>query len=70
MSYNTYFWGMHMMWWLFWLIVLFWLFITPYDLPMRRGKKETPLDILKRRFAEGQIAADEYDKNKKILLNS
>lgn len=37
--------------------------------PMRktRIKKDSPLDILQKRFASGEISKDEYFENKKIL---
>lgn len=30
-------------------------------------KRETPFEILKRRFAEGEISEDEYEARKKVL---
>lgn len=61
------FWGMHVLWWLFWAILLFWIFATPYDVPGQRKRKDSPLDILKKRFASGEISKDEYDEGKRIL---
>jgi putative membrane protein len=69
MFYSGYFWGMNLIWWLLWLIMLFWIFATPYDIPGQRGKKDSPLDILKKRFASGQITNEEYQEKKKILEN-
>jgi putative membrane protein len=68
MFYNNYnFWGMHFMWWFIWMILLFWIFLTPYDIPGQRTKKGTPLDILKKRFASGQITKEQYHEHKSIL---
>ena len=54
MLYDGYhFWGMHLGWWLIWGIMLFWIFAIPYDIPGQRRKKDSPLDILKKRFASG-----------------
>ncbi|ADY52323.1 Protein of unknown function DUF2078, membrane [Pseudopedobacter saltans DSM 12145] len=64
---NYYFFGMNLIWWFVWLILLFWIFVTPYDIPGQRTKKDTPLDILKKRFAAGQINKEEFQENKKIL---
>lgn len=67
MHYDSYFWGMHLIWWLIWFGLLFWIFATPYDVPGQRKKKDTPLDILKKRFASGEITKEEYEESKKIL---
>ena len=68
MYYDDYhFWGMHLVWWFVWVVFLFWIFVTPYDIPGQRTKKDTPLDILKKRFAAGQIDKEEYLEKKKIL---
>jgi len=68
MMYEGYhFWGMHLVWWFIWFLFIFWIFATPYDIPGRRMNKESPLDILKRRFAAGEITKEEYEERKKIL---
>lgn len=63
------FWGMHLIWWFIWLIFLFWIFATPYNIPFQQKKMESPLDILQKRFASGQITYEEYQEKKKILEN-
>ncbi|QEM07132.1 SHOCT domain-containing protein [Mucilaginibacter rubeus] len=67
MYYNGNFWGMHLIWWFIWLILLFWIFATPYDIPGQRKKKDSPLDILKKRFASGEITKEEYLEKKEII---
>ncbi len=67
MFYNNYFWGMHFVWWLVWILLLFWIFAVPYRIPGQRMKKDSPLDILKKRFASGEITNEEYLEKKKIL---
>ncbi|MET4081780.1 putative membrane protein [Pedobacter sp. UYP30] len=64
------FWGMHLLWWLFWIIMLVWIFATPWDIPGQRTRKDTPLDILKKRLARGEIQKEEYEENKKIIEQS
>lgn len=59
--------GMHMIWWFFWIIILIWIFATPYDLPGQRRNRDTALDILKKRFAKGEITKEEFDEKKKFL---
>lgn len=67
MFYSNYYWGMHFVWWLVWVSLLFWIFVTPYDIPGQRRKKDSPLDTLKQRFAAGQLTNEEYQQKKKIL---
>jgi putative membrane protein len=59
--------GMNLIWWFVWIVMLFWIFATPYDIPGQRKKKDSPLDILRQRFASGQIITTEYNEKKKIL---
>lgn len=61
------FWGMHLLWWLFWVIMIIWIFVTPYDIPGQRTRNETPLSILKKRFAKGEITKAEFEEKKKFL---
>ncbi|RXG11638.1 putative membrane protein [Leeuwenhoekiella aestuarii] len=58
---------MHVIWWFIWGILLLWMFATPYEIPGQFTRKETPLDILKRRFAYGEINMTEYKKLKEHL---
>jgi len=67
MYYNTNYWGMHFIWWLIWIIVLFWIFALPYNIPGQRMRKDSALDILQKRFALGEITIEEYQSKKKIL---
>ena len=59
--------GMHFIWWIIWLILLIWIFYVHYDIPYQRAKKDDPLSILKKRFANGEITKEEYEESKKIL---
>ena len=68
--YDGHFWGMHWVWWIFWILVMIWIFATPWDIPGQRIKKDTPLDILKKRFARSEISEEEYKEKKKILLQN
>ncbi len=64
-NYNA--WGMHFIWWFIWGILLFWIFATPYSIPGQRSKKDSPFDILKKRYASGSITTEDYNERKKIL---
>jgi putative membrane protein len=59
--------GMHLIWWFIWLVFIFWIFATPYDIPGQRKKNNSPLDILKKRFASGQITKEDYQEHRAIL---
>jgi putative membrane protein len=58
---------MSLIWWILWVILLFWIFATPYNIPGQRTKKDTPLEVLKKRFASGQIDDEEYLTKKKLF---
>ena len=60
-------WGMHLVWWFVWVSLIFWIFATPYDIPGQRNRKDSPLDILQKRFAAGHINSEEYHEKKRIL---
>lgn len=60
------FWGMHLFWWLFWIVlfVAFFSLLTPVP---RRRVRETPLEVLQRRYAAGEISTAEYEERKTRL---
>ena len=61
------FWGMHVFWWLFWIAVVVVLFL-PLT-PVSRGRRrETPLEVLLRRYAAGEISTEEYEERKTKLI--
>lgn len=65
--FDGHFGGMHFVWWIIWLILLIWIFFVPSDIPYHKTKEENPLDILKKRFAKGEITKEEYEESMKIL---
>jgi putative membrane protein len=69
MFYSNYYWGMNFVWWFIWIIFLFWIFAIPYDIPGQRKRRDSPLDILKKRFAAGQITNYEFQEKRKLLEN-
>jgi putative membrane protein len=69
MFYENYYWGMNFIWWFIWLLILIWIFAVPYDIPGQRKRRDSPLDILQKRFASGHITNQEYHEKKKILDN-
>jgi putative membrane protein len=69
MFYENYYWGMNWIWWGLWILALFWIYATPYSIPGQRFKKETALDILKKRLALNEISLEEYKERKKAIDN-
>ena len=61
--------GMHGLWWIFWVVLIGVLVFYSWgrwdDQPRR--SRDTPLEILQRRLASGEITPDEYDKRKTLL---
>ena len=61
--------GMHFFWWVFWIacIVMFFGFAVP--VPRRRYAqlRETPLDLLRRRYAAGELTTAEFDERMERL---
>ena len=64
--YDSGYFGMHFFWWFFW--ILLWVSFFSYATPVpRRHLKRlhgTPLDILQRRLASGEITEQEYESRK------
>lgn len=66
-DFNGHWGGMHLIWWVVWIALLIWIFFVPYDIPFRKNKSEDPLQILKKRYAKGEITKAEYEDSKKVL---
>ena len=61
--------GMHGLWWFFWLALIGVLVFYGWGSPSvtRQRTRETPLDLLKRRLASGEIAPEQYEQRKALL---
>lgn len=58
---------------LFWVLIIFGVVYIVQAILRRAGQsgaEETPLDILKRRYAKGEITKEEFDRIKDDLLKS
>ena len=65
--------GMHFFWWIFWVLII----LVLVTLLLRRRPFEgsgqvrsTPLEILERRYAAGEISTEEFDERKARLTRS
>lgn len=56
--------GMNYIWWIFWIGLLFWNFIIPYSIQGERRKANSPIDILKKRFATAEITKEQFLEHK------
>ena len=62
------YWGMNTIWWFFWVLLILWIFVTPYDIPGQRTGVSA-MDILRRRLAAGTITKEEFNERKELLEN-
>ncbi len=70
MLYDGYhFWGMHLVWWFLWGMFIFWIFAVPYPIPGQRFQSDSPLEILKKRFAAGEINESEYREMRETITH-
>lgn len=61
------YWGMHWWWWIFWAMTFGIAFILLRK--NRSRKEESAMDILKKRFARGEIDQEEFEARKRVLLD-
>lgn len=61
--------GMYSYWWVFWLIL--WICFFSFMMPVRRTtyrQMQSPLQLLQRRYAAGEITSEEYEERRAKLL--
>ncbi len=63
---DGWFWGMHMFWWMFWIIGLVAYFSAVSPVP-RKKLRETPLQLLQKRYVGQEISTVQYDELKSRL---
>ena len=61
--------GMHGFWWIFWIALISVLVFYGWGRPseQRRRPRETPLEVLQRRLASGEISPEQYEERKALL---
>ncbi len=66
--YDWSFFGMHVFWWAFWLLLIISLLAWATPVPRRRVRTyDDPIQILRRRFAAGEMTAEDYEQRKERL---
>jgi putative membrane protein len=67
MFYDHHFIGMHWIWWIIMVVII--LLVVFNVIPSRptADAGEDAIDILKKRFARGEIEREEFEERKKIL---
>lgn len=62
------FFGMHFLWWFVWIAIILTAFTNYTPIPkshLRAG--ERAFDILRRRYAAGQLSTEDYEQRKAVL---
>jgi len=64
-------WGMHLVWWLFWIILAIgiWWAVPRSSATSNPRVLETPLEVLRRRYAEGALTTEEFEERRRVLIN-
>lgn len=64
---NGFYWGMHLIWWAIWLVVVGWIIFGPSSTSYTETKEDNLATTLKIRFAKGEISKEEYEQSKELL---
>lgn len=64
--------GMHVFWWIFWAALLIWAYRWVISALKRQDspKRETPLELLQRRYAAGEMSTQEFEESKARLTGA
>jgi uncharacterized membrane protein len=62
------FFGMSVLWWLFWVVLIAMFFTLATPAPRWRGRRDDPLHVLARRYAAGEIDTAEYEARRERIL--
>ena len=63
--------GMHGLWWIFWVVLIVVLVFFGWGRGGEgRRPRETPLEVLQRRLANGEVSPEDYEKRKALLDRS
>jgi putative membrane protein len=65
MYWSNHYWGMHMFWWIFWLVVVSTLLFWAWPAPAKR--RGSAIEELRRTYAAGAISEEEYRHRLAVL---
>ena len=60
--------GMHVFWWLFWVVIVIGVASLFTPVWRQEARRDTPLDVIQRRYAAGEISSEEYEQRRTVLL--
>lgn len=69
MNFENYYFGMNIIWWGLGIIMLFLMYLIPFDSTSQRQKKESAFKLLQKKFIMGEITESNYNDKKKNLQN-
>lgn len=69
MNFENYYLGMNIIWWGLGIIMLFLMYLIPFDSTSQRQKKESAFNFLQKQFIMGEITESKYNDKKKNLQN-
>lgn len=69
MVHETYFLGMHLIWWALWFILFTGFLAYRFDMLGKRSKKKIQLDLLEKRYTAGDISSAEYNMRKETFAD-
>lgn len=69
MYWGYHYWGMHLFWWLFWLMLVVLLVSTGWP-RSRTTLRDAAIDALRTRYAAGEIDEEEYQERLAVLTGT
>ena len=66
MYFEHHYWGMHLFWWIFWVVIIALLLFSPWPTRLLT-RRDTAIEVLRRRFAAGEITEEEYRQRLAVL---
>lgn len=67
MDFENYYFDINVIWWVLGIILLFLIYLIPYETTNQRLKKASALNLLQKKFIIGEISESKYNEKKKIL---